>query len=636
MVLDYGLDPRKSGDQREELDRVILFQPERTGAPLLAHFMRGPWRESWTMTSTDNGHTWTAAVIAPTIDHEYMKPAEHFRLVHQEPPLEILADGHPLGKHTLLYSADNQNLNQDLRSTYARTHITRVPPDNYTGRTGGGDWVLQTGPTAGTGDPIGGGFLVHGDDYRTIQHVARNGVNASAVAQWSTDGGRTWGAWESLGAGVDAGMSVRSLDLHNGGPLKGWHLATGTRHHTRAASKVFASRDGRTWTEVLHLSNGYAQRWADPTIVQADDRLVHILYTSRDHRHGVLRHVIIDPDVLIGDLDRADPGFLAPVTDRTMPMSKWGHQPEDMGVVLSVQRLGGDRGAASVRYRTRDGDAIAGEDYVAATGTLSWADGEMGTKSVVIATLDDARPEGIESFFVDLEDAAGAPLSGTARVECFITDFRTDSASGGTAALPYERYEVFEDAADPSVYVDVWRNSGTGAAFVDLEIVPITAGADDVDTTTITLDLRQHLARIPIRDDALAEGDETFRIRLTNPVDVTLGTRTEAIVTIIDDDGGGGGSAQRRIGAQVLRSGAAVDVAVTLTPGGGTSTGTGHSFAGLDPAVDHVLSFAELVAASLGRRGRQPAAVPPDQGRRSSHCRGLNPSSRLKTRWNCE
>ena len=51
---------------------------------------------------------------------------------------------------------------------------------------------------------------------------------------------------------------------------------------------------------------------------------------------------------------------------------------ERIPIYITVVRANGSDGAVSVNYRTVNGTAIAGEDFNAASGTLSWADGETG------------------------------------------------------------------------------------------------------------------------------------------------------------------------------------------------------------------------------------------------------------------
>lgn len=56
---------------------------------------------------------------------------------------------------------------------------------------------------------------------------------------------------------------------------------------------------------------------------------------------------------------------------------------------ISVNRIG-SQGQVSVNYLTEDGTAVADQDYQTATGTLTWNDGESGSKDFVINLLTTA------------------------------------------------------------------------------------------------------------------------------------------------------------------------------------------------------------------------------------------------------
>ncbi|EGB08231.1 hypothetical protein AURANDRAFT_1424, partial [Aureococcus anophagefferens] len=74
---------------------------------------------------------------------------------------------------------------------------------------------------------------------------------------------------------------------------------------------------------------------------------------------------------------------------------------------LVVVRTQGCVGAVACKYATRDGSACAGGDYVAASGALEFADGEVA-KRLDVEIVDDAEVEAhSETFFVDLTDATG-------------------------------------------------------------------------------------------------------------------------------------------------------------------------------------------------------------------------------------
>ena len=74
---------------------------------------------------------------------------------------------------------------------------------------------------------------------------------------------------------------------------------------------------------------------------------------------------------------------------------------------MTVSRAASDR--VTVNYQTRDGSAQAGEDYRAASGTLTFAADES-SKTIEIGVLDEAHDEGEETFMLVLSNASGARL----------------------------------------------------------------------------------------------------------------------------------------------------------------------------------------------------------------------------------
>jgi len=80
----------------------------------------------------------------------------------------------------------------------------------------------------------------------------------------------------------------------------------------------------------------------------------------------------------------------------------------DVWISLTVLRKKGNKGKVSVKYTTKDGTAIAGADYVAASGTLTFADGE-NEKHIKIDINKDDEVEKDEDFQVVLSNASGSP-----------------------------------------------------------------------------------------------------------------------------------------------------------------------------------------------------------------------------------
>ncbi|MCP4696000.1 MAG: hypothetical protein GY862_03995, partial [Gammaproteobacteria bacterium] len=88
-------------------------------------------------------------------------------------------------------------------------------------------------------------------------------------------------------------------------------------------------------------------------------------------------------------------------------------------------------GEVSVEYRTVPGMASEGEDYAAASGVLTWADGDIAAKTFSITVHDDVLAEQEETAGLELRNPVGnAVLGGLARAELLILD--DDIAHPGT------------------------------------------------------------------------------------------------------------------------------------------------------------------------------------------------------------
>lgn len=99
--------------------------------------------------------------------------------------------------------------------------------------------------------------------------------------------------------------------------------------------------------------------------------------------------------------------------------------------VFTVELSAPSATPVTVAFSTRNATAEAGSDYVAASGTLTFAPGEV-TKQITVLVNGDTQPEGIEVFFVDLASASGAVLGdaeGLGRI--FNDDSITDPGGGG-------------------------------------------------------------------------------------------------------------------------------------------------------------------------------------------------------------
>ena len=110
----------------------------------------------------------------------------------------------------------------------------------------------------------------------------------------------------------------------------------------------------------------------------------------------------------------------------------------------------------SVDYATQDGSALAGQDYVATSGTVVFAAGET-LKTVPVTVTADAPPEPDEYFFMSLSN----PVNGfivRPQGTCTITEIRISNVSVDTSisfnTLANKRYRV-EKSSDLVNWSDI-------------------------------------------------------------------------------------------------------------------------------------------------------------------------------------
>ena len=77
---------------------------------------------------------------------------------------------------------------------------------------------------------------------------------------------------------------------------------------------------------------------------------------------------------------------------------------------FAVTLAGSSDRAATVSYATSDGTAVAGEDYEATSGTLTFARGES-SRTLSVPLLDDFAHEATETFTVTLSSAENAEVA---------------------------------------------------------------------------------------------------------------------------------------------------------------------------------------------------------------------------------
>lgn len=247
---------------------------------------------------------------------------------------------------------------------------------------------------------------------------------------------------------------------------------------------------------------------------------------------------------------------------------------------LVVRRVGGATGTVSITYATVDGTAVAGEDYAATTGQLTFAPG-VASRAIRVPLLDDSIVEGDETFGVTLSQPTGGGLLGfPASAEVTIVD---DDHPG---AVSFAAASFVTSESAPSATIRVTRTGGA-ASGVTVDYATgggsATPGADYTatgGTLSFGAGVLSATFSIPILEDDLAEGTEAVDLALSNPTGgSTLGKRPTSQLRITDDDRGG--SLAFRAGSAVVDE-ALGTATVTVQRTGGLAGGVTVDYATAD------------------------------------------------------
>lgn len=167
------------------------------------------------------------------------------------------------------------------------------------------------------------------------------------------------------------------------------------------------------------------------------------------------RSAAFDP---VGTNDVATAFTLADERGGTLQVADGAIAAEENAGTATVYVVRSDRtyGTVTVAYATADGTAIAGADFFATTGVLTFASGQT-VAAIPVVLRDDGLDEPTETFAVSLSDPGGEAVLG-AGSNATITVYDDD----GRAAFPF--FESFESGA----LSNYWRIGSTGAGRIQI------------------------------------------------------------------------------------------------------------------------------------------------------------------------
>src|SRR4029079_455604 len=194
---------------------------------------------------------------------------------------------------------------------------------------------------------------------------------------------------------------------------------------------------------------------------------------------------------------------------------------QDGHATITVRRVGGSGGSASVDYTTSDGTAHAPGDYSSTTGTLNFANGET-TKTFDVPLVWDGQAEGDETVSLQLSNFVSDDDPEATKVA--VLHIGDDGASG-PVQFSAASYDVPETAGSATITVN--RSGGMGG--------PVTvdyAGSDgSAGTLTFAAGDTSEAFQVPVVDDNVHTGTRTVNLSLSHPTGGTsLGSQAAAVL----------------------------------------------------------------------------------------------------------
>jgi hypothetical protein len=211
----------------------------------------------------------------------------------------------------------------------------------------------------------------------------------------------------------------------------------------------------------------------------------------------------------------------------------------DSGTVEAVFRVtrGDNLGSTvTVSYSTANGDALAGSDYVAQSGTLTFGPGET-TKTIRVRVKGDLIDEYDQRFYVNLSAAAGVNILDGQGVGTILDNdppptititARVSGKEGNNGSTTFTFFVTLSAPSEKEVRVTFATADGTAT----------TADNDYVAKSgTLVFAPGQTSKSIPVavKGDKKKEPNETFFVNLTGATNATI-VGSQGVGEILNDD----------------------------------------------------------------------------------------------------
>jgi hypothetical protein len=208
-----------------------------------------------------------------------------------------------------------------------------------------------------------------------------------------------------------------------------------------------------------------------------------------------------------------------------------------VAAVFTVTRSDNLASVVTVNYGTANGGALAGSDYAAKTGTLTFGAG-VATMTITILVNGDVTDEYDQGFYVNLSGASGAVITdgqgfGTIMNDDLpptitITPKVSAKEGGNNNSTLFNFVVTLSAASEKSISVSFATANGT-ATTADNDYVARTG------TLTFAPGVTSQTISVQVKGDKNKESNETFYVNLSGAANATI-TTSQGVGEILDDD----------------------------------------------------------------------------------------------------
>jgi hypothetical protein len=220
--------------------------------------------------------------------------------------------------------------------------------------------------------------------------------------------------------------------------------------------------------------------------------------------------------------------------------TNYSAQQTNASATITVNRISGSTGAVQVGYATTPGGtAVPSQDYVATSGTLSWANGDAAPKTFNITVLNNQSGGTNKTVFLTLSNATGGSYVGSPSRSVLTITNTVINTNGGSLQFSSSNYAVPQ--TNDSATITVTRTGESiGAVQVDFATAPGGTAVPDqdyVDTNGALNwadgDTSPKTFNVTILGNQSANTNKTVFLVLSNAIGGSfLGSQSNSVLTI--------------------------------------------------------------------------------------------------------